>query len=62
MKQLGSEERELTVKEMMVKTGRDLQFFKRARKQGLPFYKYGKAVRFLWSDWLKWQAQHRKVG
>ena len=52
-------ERELTVEEMMEKTGFDRTFFKRARKKGLVFQKYGKSVRFLWSEWLRWRAQHQ---
>lgn len=57
-----SEERELSMQEMSARTGHDLTFFKRARKRGLPVLKYGKSVRILWSEWIKWRAQHRQVG
>ncbi len=57
-----SEERELTILEMIERTGHDRSFFKKARKQGLPFQTYGKSVRILWSEWTKWREQHRQVG
>lgn len=55
-------ERELTEKELIEKTGHDRSFFKKARKSGLKHFKYGRATRYLWSDWLEFREQHRKAG
>lgn len=60
-KQIQEDERELTVKEWLEKTGHNLTFFNKARKRGLAVQKYGKSVRILWSEWLRWRAQHRQV-
>lgn len=54
------DERELTEKDMIEKTGHDRSFFKRARARGLKFIKYGRSTRYLWSDWLQYREQHRQ--
>lgn len=55
------EEREMTAREWCEKTGHNLSFLKRARKRGLTVIKYGKSVRILWSDWIKYRNQHKQV-
>jgi hypothetical protein len=56
------EEKELTVREWIEKTGHNLSFLRKARQKGLAVQKYGKSVRILWSEWIKWRAQFKQVG